>query len=243
MPKRNDPLNRVRIATPCPATWERMAGDDRVRHCTLCELNVYNFAAMTRDEVNELLVRTEGRVCARLYRRADGTVLTSDCPSGLSAVRHTLSRWSSATMAALLGVAALFSGCATARTSRLTLEVERNASPQQAVFTGVVVDETNNVLPGVTVSLRDEALQRELTVVTDGNGAFYLGSLADGLYRVEVLLPGFKSAVVKHVPLKQSEITRAHVTLRVTLMETITVGAIAVEAVNAPLSTTFTYPD
>ena len=28
-----------------------MAGDERVRHCTLCSLNVYNFAEMTRDEV------------------------------------------------------------------------------------------------------------------------------------------------------------------------------------------------
>jgi hypothetical protein len=57
-----------------------MAGDERVRHCTLCSLNVYNFAEMTREEVRELLARTEGRVCARLYRRAGGTVLTRDCP-------------------------------------------------------------------------------------------------------------------------------------------------------------------
>src|SRR6185369_2922002 len=101
MRKRNDPLNRVRIATPCSATWERMAGDETVRHCTLCELNVYNFAAMTRDEIDELLLRKEGRVCARLYRRADGTLLTSDCPSGASVLRDTLSRWSNATMGAL----------------------------------------------------------------------------------------------------------------------------------------------
>jgi len=51
-------------------------------------LNVYNFAEMTRDEVRDLLARTEGRVCARLYRRADGTVLTRDCPTGLRALRR-----------------------------------------------------------------------------------------------------------------------------------------------------------
>jgi len=90
-----------------------MAGDERVRHCTLCDLNVYNFAEMTGDEVRELLVRTEGRVCARLYRRVDGTLLTRDCPSGLRALPRRVSGFASSVMAALLSVAALASGCAT----------------------------------------------------------------------------------------------------------------------------------
>jgi phosphopentomutase len=75
MPNTHDQLPNIRIATPCQTSWESMAGDERVRHCTLCSLNVYNFAEMTRHEVRELLARTEGRVCARLYRRADGTVI------------------------------------------------------------------------------------------------------------------------------------------------------------------------
>ena len=55
-----DPLKHLRIATPCETSWEGMAGDERVRHCTLCSLNVYNFAEMTRDEIRALLARTEG---------------------------------------------------------------------------------------------------------------------------------------------------------------------------------------
>ena len=51
-----------------------------MRHCTLCDLNVYNFAELTREEIRALLT-SEGRVCGRLYRRADGTLLTRDCPS------------------------------------------------------------------------------------------------------------------------------------------------------------------
>src|SRR5438270_5438445 len=97
-----DPLGNIRIAVPCRASWEGMAGDERVRHCTLCSLNVYNFAEMTRDELRALLVRTEGRVCARLYRRADGTLLTRDCPAGLRALRRRASRVAPALVAALL---------------------------------------------------------------------------------------------------------------------------------------------
>jgi len=60
MPNAQDPLPNLRIAAPCTASWDSMAGDNRVRHCTLCSLNVYNFAEMTRDELRELLARTEG---------------------------------------------------------------------------------------------------------------------------------------------------------------------------------------
>lgn len=59
-----------------------MPGDDCVRRCSACRLNVYNLSGMTRGEAAELLHRTEGRLCVRFYRRKDGTVLTSDCPVG-----------------------------------------------------------------------------------------------------------------------------------------------------------------
>src|SRR5580765_7666474 len=125
----NDQLGILRIAVPCQASWEGMAGDERVRHCTLCSLNVYNFAEMTRDEVRELLVRTEGRVCARLYRRADGTVLTRDCPTGLRAMRQRASRVAAALIAALLSLPAMAFGGPTCkprlktRGSKVTLEI------------------------------------------------------------------------------------------------------------------------
>jgi hypothetical protein len=65
-----------------------MAGDDRVRYCQECGLNVYNLSAMTRPEAEAFLERREGRACTRLYRRGDGTILTRDCPVGLRAIRR-----------------------------------------------------------------------------------------------------------------------------------------------------------
>lgn len=83
-------LNQLRIAAPCYATWSEMEGDDRVRYCSLCKLNVYNVSSMTSAEAEELIRNTEGRLCARLRLRADGTVITRNCPVGLAAVRHRL---------------------------------------------------------------------------------------------------------------------------------------------------------
>ena len=77
-------LDGISIASPCSADWNQMQGDDRRRLCAQCKLHVHNLSAMSRRDANELLQRSkQGRVCVRFFRRADGTVLTRDCPVGL----------------------------------------------------------------------------------------------------------------------------------------------------------------
>jgi hypothetical protein len=83
-------LEDVRIASPCSASWDAMTGDDRVRFCGQCQKNVYDLSALSRGEAETLLAEREGSICVRLYRRADGTVLTADCPVGLRRKRVRL---------------------------------------------------------------------------------------------------------------------------------------------------------
>jgi hypothetical protein len=45
---------------------------------------------MPREHAERLLAEREGAICARLYRRADGTVLTADCPEGVKKKRVRL---------------------------------------------------------------------------------------------------------------------------------------------------------
>lgn len=79
------PLETIQIAKPCPADWDAMTGDAQVRHCGSCRLNVYNLSEMTRAQAEAVILEHEGHLCVRLYTRADGTVLTRDCPVGLRA--------------------------------------------------------------------------------------------------------------------------------------------------------------
>ena len=90
MPKLTSPLDHLRIATPCSADWDQMFSfeDERVRFCSQCNLNVYNLSGMSRQEAEALITKTEGRLCVRFYRRADGSVLTQNCPVGLKAIKH-----------------------------------------------------------------------------------------------------------------------------------------------------------
>jgi len=103
MTKYTNQLENVRVAAPCPADWEKMVGDERVRYCNKCELHVYNLSGMTRRQAEALVSNTEGRLCVRFYRRGDGTILTRNCPVGLAAVRRRVSRVAGATLSAVLG--------------------------------------------------------------------------------------------------------------------------------------------
>lgn len=102
MAKYTSPLDHVTVAAPCSADWDEMIGTDRARFCGQCKLNVYNLSGMTKREAENLVAGAEGRLCIRFYRRADGTILTENCPVGLRAIKRRLSRAVSAALSAIL---------------------------------------------------------------------------------------------------------------------------------------------
>src|SRR5436305_14924503 len=97
-------IDRLRVASPCQVPWDGMQGDARVRHCGACDLNVYNTAEMTRREVEQMIRTSEGRLCISMYRRADGTVITKDCPVGGRAYARRVSRLASAAAASMFAL-------------------------------------------------------------------------------------------------------------------------------------------
>jgi hypothetical protein len=96
-------LQKLQVATPCYERWEAMKGDARVRFCGSCKLSVYNVREMTAAEVEALWQANNGRLCVKLYRRWDGTVLTKDCPVGRQRARVRVAA-ALLTAAAFLGV-------------------------------------------------------------------------------------------------------------------------------------------
>ncbi len=87
-PRKLPMLEAIDVAAPCAVPWAAMDGDDRVRFCSECRLNVYDLSDMSREEAQAFVAGAEGRVCVTFYRRADGTVLTADCPVGLALRRR-----------------------------------------------------------------------------------------------------------------------------------------------------------
>jgi hypothetical protein len=104
----NPPLEKIKVAAPCKAEWRWMYGDERVRFCGQCNQNVYNLSEMTREQAEDLILKTEGRLCVRFYRRKDGTILTRNCSVGLRAIKDKFTSTRVHILAAILAFLSYF---------------------------------------------------------------------------------------------------------------------------------------
>lgn len=100
--KTNELLANLKVASPCSARWSDMDGDERTRFCAQCQKCVYDLSSLSTDEAVALIRAKEGRLCARFYQRADGTILTADCPVGAAQVWTRFRRLVAAAAALLL---------------------------------------------------------------------------------------------------------------------------------------------
>jgi Carboxypeptidase regulatory-like domain len=179
-------LERVSIAAPCSADWDSMTGTDQIRHCGKCDKNVYNLSAMTRRQAEALLRGTEGRICARLYRRADGTILTENCPVGLRAIGRRISRVAGAAMSA---VATLSS----ARAAQFPMfPVPSALLGARSSVTGIVKDIRGEGLSDAEVVVTRTGTELSLVRSTDSTGHFRVETLTLGTYTIKIQVPGFR---------------------------------------------------
>jgi len=148
MIKSRNIVDGIKIASPCHMSWDRMTGDNQVRFCESCELHVFNISEMDVDEAANLISTMDGRLCVRLHRRRDGTVMTRDCPVGVRmALRKTIAAVTGAFFLMVTGLAwavgSLF------RVSRGSVEVMGSIGPVPPVRL-----ETEHTLGMVTIPYR-----------------------------------------------------------------------------------------
>lgn len=185
-----------------------MQGDDRVRHCAQCNLDVYNFAAMSDLEVERLIANHEGRLCARMFRRSDGTVLTQNCPVGFRAQVRKVSRIAGAALSAAISVA-----FASAQ-EPLTHHLSPQAQQAKSVLSVHVSDESGAVIPHATILLRDNETGKEFTGITNPKGDFLLDGLQAGNYRMKISAQGFIPTIYEGLILHADEAPKVDIKLR-----------------------------
>ncbi len=85
-------LQSVVIEKPCSVGWESMSGDEKVRLCSQCNLNVHNLSSMSDQEAAIVLRRRKTeRTCVFMYKSKDGSVVTDNCPANLRKARNYVS--------------------------------------------------------------------------------------------------------------------------------------------------------
>ena len=219
-------LKNVRVASPCPADWDSMTGDDRVRHCAQCDLDVYNFSAMTEREVQDLLANATGRLCGRFYRRADGTMLTQDCPVGASQLGRRLSRAAVVLVSTLM--AASLSGCATRPLQGAVVPSQDQSEQSHADLMLKLVDQQGAAIADVKVALRGSQSGRMYEGSTNDVGELRVGPVVPGEYVIEAEAQGFKT-YQKRVALDPGQTLNMKLTMKINEGEMVMVGVIAYE--------------
>src|SRR6266850_1188293 len=82
-------------------------------------------------------------------------------------------------------------------------------------LTGVTTDASRAVIPGVEMTLTNEATREMRTAISGENGGYSLPLLAPGSYRLEAALTGFKTALRSGIRISVTETTRLDVQLEV----------------------------
>jgi hypothetical protein len=230
-------LSNIRIASPCPADWNKMVGDERVRHCAECNLNVYNLSAMTERQVQTLIAESSGqRLCTRFYRRADGTVLTQDCPWSFRVMKRKASRLGAAILTALMSVTFAMGK---SKPRPATCECSQSQQKDSGIKL-TVVDQHGLVIPQAEITLASKSSKEMIAGVTGPAGEWNLPKVNAGQYIITVKSKGFRTfsnAIEVHngalLGLKvKLPVAEANVTVEVTAQpgETIMVTTVGVLA-------------
>lgn len=205
MTKETIDVNKLRVAAPCSIAWEAMTGDDRSRVCGQCDRRVYNIGEMTRAEIQGLVSGQMERVCVRLFRRADGTVMTQDCPSGVRLIRRRLSRYAAAVFSSVLAAVTFGYGQDRDKPRSDPPKVQRSDETGKGALRGKITDQNGAVIPGVRMELSRKKGSKTRKLRADGNGSFEFVNLPAGKYQIKAKLDGFKTTIIEDIELGDEE--------------------------------------
>ena len=215
-------LNNLTIPSPCNADWNSMKGNDQIRFCAHCNLDVHNLSQMTHRQAQRLVNKSQGRLCVQFIPGPNG-------PRTLPLVHkiHRLGRRASR-LAAGAFTATLSVTSAVAQSSLSS--PSSNLNPPNATqpnlqwttggsIVGTVSDQNGAVISGATVSVSSGDLQISLYTSTGYDGQFRIESLPEGIYNVRIEAPGFAPEQMAAVYLRAGGDARVDKTLRVAGLE------------------------
>ena len=191
-----DPLQRLAVTSPCTQDWDSMIGNDRVRFCEHCTLQVHNISEMTRAEALRLAYLSNGRLCVRYYFTAKDEIVTRTPGSPrLYRIGRRVSRLTTGALSATLSISAAFAEPASmvrhdnAVVSRL--RDAENIFASGGSLVGTVTDPNGALIPGVSVVITNAQTQFEMHGTTNYLGVFRFDGLAAGSYFLGLKAPGF----------------------------------------------------
>lgn len=216
-------LNNVTIPSPCSADWNQMIGNDQVRFCEHCNLDVHNLSQMTRNQAQRLVAKANGRLCVRYHFDPAGRPLTLPVGQKLHRIGRRVSRIAAGAFTATLSITS-------AVAQQSVSSQSPGSNPPNATQTntrwslnssivGTITDPNGAVIAGATISISNEQLPGPMYASTDFNGQFKIDSLESGYYTIRVEAPGFAANDDGGIYVQPNSETRADRSMQVAEIE------------------------
>lgn len=216
-------LNNLTIPSPCTADWDSMIGNDQVRFCEHCSLEVHNLSLMTRTQAQRLVARSNGRLCVRYHHDSAGRPLTLPVRQKLHRIGRRVSRIAAGAFTATLSVtSAVAQNSANSQSGNWNPPNATQPDARWALgssIVGTITDQNGAVLSGATISLSNDELKVALYVSTGLNGQFRIDSLQAGVYKLRIEAPGFAADQTDGVYVQANGEARVDRTLSVATIE------------------------
>lgn len=216
-------LNNITIPSPCNADWNSMIGNDQVRFCQHCNLDVHNLSQMTRAQAQRLVARSGKRLCVRYHQDAAGRPATLPVGRKLHHIARRASRIAAGAFTATLSI--------TSAVAQGSISYQRDSSnPSVATqpntratlnssIVGAVTDQNGALITGATVFVSNDEMKLALYTDTGSSGEFKIDSLQAGLYQIRIEAPGFAGDESRSIYVSANSQTRADRTLKVAEIE------------------------
>lgn len=236
-----DLSRQLEVKTPCTANWDQMSGNDKVRFCEHCQLEVNDLTSLTPKRIRRLMTKSKGRLCVRYHRGPDGKPLIRQVPGKLHQISKRFSR-----VAAGVFTATLSLGSATGQqsTSSVTYQrvftVQDGSVPAQlgTTISGKISDTKQAAIEGAGIILHNEEREFLSGALTNIAGEYSFAGLVPGRYWLTVEAHGFKSPGMRHATVADNETLIINQALEAEsttdeLDDVVTVGALSVSTAAA----------
>ena len=226
MPKPKGALDRIHIASPCPASWDEMIGNEQVRFCRHCSLHVHDLSKITAKDAMKLVADSQGKLCVRYYRRPDGTVQTAERAQPLTQIKRRLSRIAAGAFTATLSLASTAAAQSPRPAEGNQPAVVQPADGvmlgrvlahdgQTATLVGTVFDQQQAVIPSASVVLTNRRTGQLQSATSDDEGNYQFQTVEAGTYTMSISAPGFTTFERNWVFVRDGAEERVDATLQV----------------------------
>ena len=186
-------LQHITVSSPCLANWDQMTGNDQIRFCEHCNLEVHNISELTYSRAARLVAHSKGRLCVRYYRDSEGAPITRRAPGKLHQIGHRVSRLAAGAFSATLSLSTAVAQTSSALQSNSNYSAQ--AQPDKPAFAssivGTITDPNGAVIAGASIGIVNSQTNLSLYTSTNDEGTFRFDGLAAGVYSLRVTAPGF----------------------------------------------------